>query len=252
MSVSEDIKDVISILKCTDIDGCITGSSMIDGDYDNWETIPDIDVFVYHANELIYAVDTMIKEYQWYPATKGEEWKIKKMRNRDVKSNLALQTIKLKHKDHDVQVNLTWKEKRDNLFAVLSSFDMSIIMVGHDIQKKVTVDFRTKGDMVLYDENNIWSDSIYKAVPNPLREQKVDMYGAETWVRQYGRCIKYWDRGYDTREMAKFYIKLIDQVIEDGILFENERGKERYNLFVEEFTPMREQMVKWLKGKEDL
>ena len=77
------------------------------------------------------------------------------------------------------------------------------------------------------------------------------MYGAEMWIRQFSRCIKYWERGFDTRPMAEFYIRLIDQVIEDGQLFATKTSEERYQDFVDEFEPLKQKMIEWLKDKED-
>jgi len=252
LSRNEDIKKLTNIVSgIPSIRGCITGSSQIGADYDTWEECPDIDLFVYTENMLSYAADALIMLHGFQPATKGEEWKLSRIRNRGMARNMTLSTLKLKHPDYEPLVNVTWKEKRDNLFAVLASFDMSIVMVGLDIPSGTKLDLRTGSGFVLNDPKGVWSPSKNVAVPNPLREQNVDMYGAEMWIRQFSRCIKYWNRGYDTRPMAMFYIRLIDQVIEDGQLFTTKNSEERYNDFKAEFEPLKEQMVKWLEDKED-
>ena len=253
MSINEDIQKTIDLLKTSDINGCITGSSMIGADYDTWERIPDVDLFVYNEKQLLHAVDKLMMVYDYNPATKGEAWKIERIGNRNTQKHMALQTVKLKRNDSDVIINVSWKDKRDNLFAVLSSFDMSIIMIGYDIPNKVHLDLRVGWPgMVVEDVYGKWSKSVNVAVPNPLRKQDTDMYGTKMWVRQFDRCIKYWDRGFDTRPMAEFYIGLINKVIEDGQLFESEASEEAYQAFCDEFVPVRENMKQWLEGKEDL
>ena len=134
---------------------------------------------------------------------------------------------------------------------VLSSFDMSIIMIGLDIPTGVVLDLRTGGGIVRNDPRSMWSDDPWKAVPNPLREQDVDMYGCEAWLRQFNRVIKYWSRGFDTRPMAEFYIRLIDGVIETGKLFDTANSESRYNEFVAMYAPIKQRMEKWLEERKD-
>lgn len=251
MGRKEEIKELTKILLgIPRLRGCITGSSQIDADFDTWETCPDVDLFCYTENGVLYTAGKL-EDRGFEFVTKGEDWKFDRCIEYGVGGNLALTTIKMKHPDYEPLVNITWKKKRDNIWAVLGSFDMSIVMVGYDIETRVKLDLRTGNGYVVEDPDAKFSDSIYKAVPNPLRKQNVDMYGAEMWIRQFNRCIKYWDRGYDTRDMARFYIHLIDQVIEDGALFNTSKSEERYQDFCDEFLPLREQMVLWLKDKED-
>ena len=105
--------------------------------------------------------------------------------------------------------------------------------------------------MVPEDPDNRWSTSINVAKPNPLRDQDVDMYGVEMWVRQFDRVIKYWNRGYDTRRMAKFYIKLINGVLDKGRLFNTTKSEESYKMFVGTYEPLKHKMEQWLADKED-
>jgi len=245
--LTDQIESVIDMLKDSGINGCITGSSMLDEDFDLWETAPDVDVFVFAEPQLLDSANKLIYKYGFEPATKGEEWKLNRIRNRGMQKNASLQTIKLKH--GDIIVNITWKYGKTTLASVLSSFDMSIIMVGYDIKHKVGLDLRCVTDATFGEGG--WSPSPRVAYPNPLRDQDVDMYGAQMWIRQFDRVIKYWNRGYDTRPMAKFYIKLIDQVIETGKLFNSQASEDAFTGFVEEYMPMRDRMVQWLKDKED-
>ena len=248
--LKEKMNDTIALLKELPINGCITGSSMIDGDYDNWESQPDIDLFVYARPQLQYAANMLIQMYGFTPLNAGEQWKINRLNNYESKKKMPVETLKVT-KD-GIIVNISYKANKTNIFDVLASFDMSIIMVGYDIKKHVLLDLRCGwANMVREDEDNRWSPSINVAYPNPLRDQDVDMYGVQMWVRQFDRVIKYWNRGYDTRPMAKFYIKLIDGVLETGKLFSTEKGEVAFNAFVETYEPLKNRMVEWLKDKED-
>lgn len=250
MTLTQDIKDTIDLLKDLDIYGCITGSSMLEADFDTWDQHPDIDVFVYYGNELLNAARILIDCHGFEPATDGEAWKLERIRKSLRQKDTFLQTIKLKR--GDVIVNLTFKYGKTNMLAVLSSFDMSIIMVGYDIENKSMMDLRVgTSDLVPEDPNNKWSKSKQVAVPNPLRKQDVDMYGVEMWVRQFDRVIKYWNRGFDTRPMARFYIELISGVIEKGRLFNSEKSMAAFDEFVATYEPLKDKMVQWLNDKED-
>ncbi len=250
MSLTKDIKDAIELLKHTDINGCITGSSMLDVNFDHWDSAPDIDVFVYTEPQLQYAANLLMFKYGFEPLSAGEEWKLNRVQNKGSQKNSYLSTVKLKK--GEVIVNITYKQYKNNIFAVLSSFDMSIIMVGYDIRKHVMLDLRCGWDgMVPEDPERRWSTSVRVAVPNPLRDQDVDMYGAEMWVRQFDRMIKYWGRGFDTRPMARFYIRLIEDVIAKGQLFQTDKSEAAYQGFITTYEPLRDKMVEWLKDKED-
>lgn len=250
MSLTQDIKDTIDELKEMDVYGCITGSSMLDCDFDMWDQHPDIDVFVYYANETLHLARVLIDCHGFEPATEGEAWKLDRIRKAKRQKDAYLQTVKLKR--GDVVVNITFKYGKTNMLAVLSSFDMSIIMVGYDIETKTMLDLRVgNGQVVPEDPTDKWSNDKMVAVPNPLRKQDVDMYGVEMWVRQYDRVIKYWNRGFDTRKMARFYIELINGVIEKGRLFNSAKSEASYNEFVATYEPLRDKMVEWLNDKED-
>ena len=250
LGITSQINKTIEILKHTDIDGCITGSSMLGENFDTWSDVPDIDVFVYQPNQQLYAIDLLMFKYGFEPMNAGEKWKIDRVKSRGMQKSAYLSTVKLIK--NGVIVNISYKTGKNNMFNVLSSFDMSIIMIGYDIKKKILLDLRCGwGDMVVEDPNHYWSNSTRVAVPNPLRDQDVDMYGVEMWVRQFDRCIKYWNRGFDTRPMAKFYIDSVNRVISDGALFSTDKSVAAYTAFVEEYAPMRDKMEAWLASKEE-
>ena len=249
--LTEKIKETIDLLMETNINGCVTGSSMIpDVDFDLWESVPDIDVFVYTEAQLQYAANLLMFRFGFEPESDGEKWKLDRVQNFGIQKSAPLSTLKLE-KD-GVTVNVTYKKSKTNLFAVLSSFDMSIIMVGMDIPTKIKLDLR-KGwnGMVMDDPYSKWSDNVRKAVPNPLRRQDADMYTVEMWVRQFDRVIKYWNRGFDTRPMAVFYIDLINEVIKKGQLFNTEKSERAYKEFITTYEPLRDKMVQWLEDRRD-
>lgn len=250
MSLTEQIKDTIELLKQLPINGCITGSSMIpDADFDTWTSKPDIDVFVYSDMQLLFVSTMLTNGYDFVPASKADEKKLEWLRNGGVNRKSQLTTVKVKR--GDAVVNLTWKKWKNSLVAVLASFDMSCIMVGYDIPFGWGIDMRTRDVKVFEDRNHRWSEDPNVSVPNPMRKQEADRYTTAMWVRQFDRVIKYWNRGVDTRPMARFYIDLINEVIETGSVFQSERDIAGYEEFVEMYAPLRDRMVQWLEDKED-
>lgn len=248
--LTEKIKEAIELLKNEDINGCITGSSMLDANFDTWESVPDIDVFVYSDMQLLYVADMLMFKHGYELCGAGEEWKFDRVINRGFQQNASLTTMKV-CKD-GVTINVTWKKNKNNIMSVLASFDMSCIMIGYDLKFKWGIDMRTKDIRIFDDRDHKWSDDVNISVPNPMREQDTDMYGTEMWIRQWDRVIKYWNRGIDTRPMAKFYIELIDKTIAKGQLFKSERSADAYQEFLNLYEPLREKMYDWYKDKEDL
>lgn len=252
MDITNKIRKTIGLLMGSKINGCITGSSMLclfGEDFDTWTDVPDVDVFVYSEPQLAHAVDLLILAYGFKPLNEGEAWKIDRMNTRGNSWKAPLTTVKVTR--DDVVVNVTYKKNYTTMASVLSSFDMSIIMVGYDIKHGFGMDMRTAVSAGVFDDKDgKWSDSPRTARPNPLRDQDVDMYGAEMWVRQFSRVVKYWQRGFDTRPMAEFYLELIDGVIKKGQLFNTEKSEAAYQEFIDWVVPIKESISKWLDDKK--
>lgn len=252
--ITDKVRKTIGLIMGTGINGCVTGSSMLclhGIDFDDWTDVPDVDVFVYSEPQLSHAVDIMCMRYGFKPLNDGEAWKIDRLHTRGTSRDWPLSTVKVVR--DDVVVNITWKKGYTTMAAVLSSFDMSIIMVGYDIKHRFGMDMRTAESAgVFEDADGLWSHDRRTAVPNPLRDQDVDMYGAKMWIRQFTRVIKYWQRGFDTRPMARFYLKLIDGVIKKGRLFQTDKSEEAYNDFMSWTGPVRESIEEWLRDKEEV
>lgn len=239
--LTKEIKATIELLKDSPIDGCITGSSLLDADFDEWSSKPDIDIFCYSYSAQVHAIDYLQYFMGFEPgkregvAEDAEAWKIDKVRTTDYNYKKPLSTVSL-YRDN-VTVNISFKPHQTKAVDVISCFDMTIIMKAIDIPTGYEIDF-TNGSKV--------------ANANPMRKFKTDMWTVSQWVRQYDRVIKYWDRGYDTRPMAAFYINAINSVINQGALFTTDKSVGAFEAFVEEFTPIKEKMEVWLADRKDV
>ena len=239
--------DIVNELKNSGINGCITGSCMLmyDKDFSEWDDAPDIDVFVYSEGSFINAIDILRYKYGFKPgdasrpeSEQGEQWKIDKTIKSGMRRDSMLNTVKLNN--GKVTVNISYRKHQTTLLDVISNFDMSIIMIGYDIPTGLLEDLRFRGG------------DIDTARPNPYREQETDMYTTAQWVRQFDRVIKYWNRGFDTRPMAEFYIEQIDKTLANGSLFQTEKSIQYYNEFAKEFKDVRERIVAWLEDKKEV
>lgn len=256
MSLRMDIDRMQQRLMETDIEGCITGSSLAENwDVDEAEIKPDIDVFTYSPYAMVHAIDVCEYVLGLHPGgdeivtEKGERWKMKQVRKegRGYKRDLA--TCKLT--DGKVIVNISNRKNENSAMDVISRFDMSIVLQAYDIPSGTLIDMRTcqpKADLV-----NIikcYGGDPMVAVPNPFRQFNGAVWEASRWLRQWDRVIKYWNRGFDTRPMARFYRWMLDDVISGGQMFKTKKSKEVYDKFVEEFSELGVKIDEWLEENE--
>lgn len=247
----EKIDCAIKLIKTLPINGCITGSCLMDGfDPDGWGASPDIDVFVFGENELVSAIELaryalcMVPGRGTERSRRQEEWKLDRLKQAGLNYKIGITTYKF-YCD-GVVLNLTFKQRKFqgrwipilDTPGVLQSFDMSIVMQGYDIKHHVLYDMRV-GDPRI-------------AVPNPLRDHDCVMWTVAKWVRQFDRVVKYYNRGFDTRPMAEFYLYMIDQCIDAGCLFDSEESQEAFKSFSSEFLEKRAVIADWYdEHKED-
>jgi len=239
--MKEEIRKVHRELLASDIQGCMTGSSLLDEDFDTWDQAPDVDVFVYGESQMVHAIDYLTMKLGFTPgkydkaATAGEKWKVDRILSGRYRKDAPVNTVSLIR--DDVTVNISMKRHQTSVVDVISNFDMSIIMVGIDIPTGYKMDLR--------------GADIHTAVPNPLRPVKYELVNTSYWIRQFDRVMKYWNRGFDTRPMARFYLDLIDKTLADGCLFKSEASQKMYEQFSEEFAEIHSKIETWLKDKED-
>lgn len=249
-SKTNNIKNWIKILQSSNINGCITGSCMLDADFDCWDETPDVDLFVYSDREMIWVLAELTKTYGLKfgvdDSVRSElqekqkfKWLLEDKKNKSKFTGGTLATIKLHDPSNGTIINVSHKANCKTVADVINSFDMTIIMKGYDIRGEFTYDMTTQ-----------WSDA-KTAIPNKLRKTDTDLLGTAYWVRQFDRVIKYYNRGYDTRPMAQFYLDEIDAVLERGNIWTSEGSEQFFNQFAEEFKETRDRISKWLKSKED-
>lgn len=252
-SMLEKIDTAIMVVKDMPIRGCITGSCFLPGfDPDAWGSTPDVDVFVYSEADLVRAITFAEHALKMKPGTgserseKQERWKIGRLFKSGLNYKLGITTYKF-YSD-GVVLNFTYKMTKEHgrwvpitdAPGVLRSFDMSIVLQAYDIESHIMYDLRP---------DNV---PVTTAIPNPMRDHDCVMWTVSKWVRQFDRVVKYYSRGFDTRPMAEFYLKMIDECIDAGCLFDSDESHEAFDAFSEEFLAKRAVIADWLEDhKED-
>ena len=255
MSLKDDIERMQMRIMDTDIDGCITGSSLAqDWDIDGAEVKPDIDVFTYSPYAMVHAIDVLEYKLGLHPGgdeittDAGERWKAHKMRTNG-RGTRDLATCKFT--DGTVTVNVSNRRYEKSAMDVITRFDMSIVLQAYDIPSGSLIDMRMvqpKADLVDIIKSTGGDPAV--AVPNPFRNFDGTTWNASKWLRQWDRVLKYWNRGFDTRPMARFYSYMIKEVIDGGSLFKTEASKQAYHVFVDEFKDLGTKIDEWLEANE--
>lgn len=252
-SIKAKIDCLIDVVKTAPIHGCITGSCFLPGfDPDAWGSTPDVDVFVYSDYDLVRAIDWATMQMKMKPGTgsdrseQQELWKIGRLFKNGLNKKIGITTYKF-YCD-GVVLNFTYKTTKEagrwipitDAPGVLRSFDMSIVLQAYDIESRVMYDLRPKDVPVT------------TAIPNPLRDHDCIAWTVAKWIRQFDRVVKYYNRGFDTRPVAEFYLKMIDECIDAGCLFDSDESHEYFDQFSEEFIAKRAVIADWLEDhKED-
>lgn len=238
----------------TDIDGCITGSSLAEWNMEDPEFSPDIDVFTYSPYAMVHAIDVCEYKLGLKPggdkivSEKGERWKIHQTR-KNGRGGRDLSTCKFT--DGKVVVNISNRKYEKSAMDVIARFDMSIVLVALDIPSKTLIDMRDckpKEDVRNVIDSPGGDPTV--AVPNPFRQFNGAIWEASKWLRQWDRVIKYWNRGFDTRPMAKFYRWMLQDTIEGGQMFKTEASRRAYDEFVQEFKELGDKIDNWLEENE--
>lgn len=218
--MKEQIDNAVALLKEQDIDGCITGSCLLD-----FFEGQDVDLFCYSEssfNQLLFFCHytPMFQILDPLELHKFNEY-IK--HNDSSLKNLGLITIKFKY-NLCVDVNIIFKKYNKNCFDVISNFDLDIIAIAYDIKTKKTLSLRESEGMVgtwnkwnqtFYDEGNFWS--------------------IKRLLRQFQRVVKYTERGYNLTSITDKYIEIVEKAINTQNFYKSEKGIKYFNDTIEQF-----------------
>ncbi len=196
--MKEQIENAITWIKMQPINGCITGSCLLE-----YFEGQDIDVFVYDEKSFNKILFAMHHNPMFNILDPLELWKFNEYINKDDKSfnKFGLITIKFTW-NTCVNVNVVYKRKSNNIFSVLSTFDIDIITKAFDIGTQQTLDLTNGSQLTKKASWNKWNPGFYSN----------EIWQISRILRQLERCFKYHKRGYDTDEVVYKYLELIGNV----------------------------------------
>lgn len=232
--MKEQIDSAVEYLKTQNIEGCITGSALLD-----YFEGQDIDVFVYNEqsfNKLLFALHYNPMFQLLEPI---EKWKFDDYVNSGKSSIKKFGLISVKFKYNlAVDVNVVFKKTCTDAFSVISSFDLNIICKAFDIRSKQTLDLTGNTGKVAY--WNKWNVNYYET----------DIWGTARLLRQLERCFKYHKRGYNTDNLVNKYIEIIGKVSEYEVIFNSDDFKTRVDIFKGNLDIVKQICEKWLETHE--
>ena len=238
--MKEQIDNAIELLKKQDVNGCITGSVLLD-----YFEGADIDLFMYDKSSFNKLLFFMHYNPMFTILDPLELHKFNEYINDDKSSleSIGLITIKFKY-NLCIDVNVVFKKFHKNIFDVLSNFDLDIIANGYDIKSKQYLSLReSTGKTSTW---NKWNTSYYKS----------DLWSCKRLLRQFSRVVKYTERGYNLDEVTDKYISLIEDILAKDNVYKSEKGTLFYDKTQKEFEIVLKILQLWKKdkvmSKEDL
>jgi len=232
--MKEQINNAITLLKKQEINGCITGSCLLD-----YFEGQDIDLFVYDKSSFNKILFFMHYNLMFTILDPLEKHKFEDYINSDRSSleQLGLITIKFKY-NLLVDVNVIFKQYQKNCFDVISNFDLDIITTAYDIKTGKVLSLRETSD--LEGTWNKWNPYFYKA----------DFWSTKRLLRQFERVIKYTGRGYNLSSVTDKYIEIIEEIIKTENYYKTEKGSKFFNDTIEQFEVVLKILQVWKRDQK--
>jgi len=237
--MKEQIENAIEYLKDTNIRGCITGSALL-GYFPDEKYPQDVDVFCYDEKSFTELYFMLYHSELFTILDPLEKWKSDMFRTRDNFSNkhhTGVTTIKFKY-NTCIDVNIILKKNCNNIFSVLSSFDINIICKGYDLQTKEYLDLTTNpGNTASW---NKWNTAFNSS----------EVWQISRILRQLERVFKYHKRGYNCDNVVLKYIDLIDNIQLFESIFNSESFNEKLKITQANTKIVKEICQVWLTTHE--
>lgn len=233
--MKEQIENAINWIKQQDVDGCITGSALLE-----YFEGQDVDVFLYNEKAFTKLFYAMYHNKMFTILDKLELWKAEMFMNKESfgnKHHTGVQTVKFMW-NTCVPINIILKKNCSNIFSVLSSFDLNIISKGYDLKTKEYLDLTTNPGKIA--SWNKWNPAF----------QSTEIWSISRILRQLERVFKYHKRGYNTDAVVVKYMELIDTVQEFQSIFSSENFNDKLKITQENTLIIRQLCELWLKTHE--
>ena len=233
--MQKQMENAIAFLKEQDIKGCITGSCLL-GYFP--ESHQDIDLFVYDEKSFNKILFAMHHNPMFQILDPMEKWKFERFINVEEKTftKFGLITIKFTY-NTCIDVNVILKKSCNNIFSVLSSFDLDIICKGYDIATKQYLDLTGDSTTTKIANYNKWNPAFLSD----------EIWQISRVLRQFFRVVKYWKRGYNTDAVAERYLYLIGNIEKYESIFASDNFNEKLETTKHNTAVLKQIINLWLK-----
>lgn len=230
--MKQQIENVINFIKEQDIDGCLTGSCLLD-----YFEGQDIDIFCYNEKSFTKLIYALYYNKLFLIIEPIEQWKFKEFTENPKSKNKKFGLITLKFKYNTcIDVNIILKENSNSIFDVLSSFDMNIISKGYDLKTKQYLDLSVDSSITKIADWNKWN----------LKYYDFNIWNVNQILRQFERAIKYYERGYNTDNVVIKYKEIIEESLKYENIFNSQKITDKINNFVEKSEILLKLFDVWL------
>jgi hypothetical protein len=236
--MKEQQQKLIDYIKTIQVKGCITGSCLLP----DYHEKSDVDCFLYDSASFIKLYYTLRLNPMFTILDKLELWKASMIETKDFANNkhhTGVTTIKLVY-NTCIDINIILKKNCDNIFSVLSSFDMDLISKGYDLESKQYLDLSGDSVNTKIVNYNKWNPAF----------QSTEIWSVSRILRQLERCFKYHKRGYNTDSVIRKYIELIDTLQEFQSIFSSENFNEKLKITQENTLVIKQLCQLWLTTHE--
>lgn len=229
--MKEQVDLAIEWIKEQPIKGCITGSCLLD-----YFEGQDIDIFTYDEKSFVKMLFAMHHSKLFTILDPLENWKFQQYINKNDSTfyKFGMITIKFTY-NTCVPVNVVYKKKNQDIFSVISSFDIDIICKGYDLETKQYLDLsENRGKIASW---NKWNTMFYSD----------EIWQISRVLRQLERCFKYHKRGYNTDEVVLKYVELLDKLQDFENIFTSENFDEKLKITKENTFIVKQICQLWLE-----
>jgi len=235
--MKEHIDYIIEYLKKQPfVDGCITGSCMLD---EYWDGM-DVDLFLYSEKSFQAILWNLYYNEDFLILDKAEQWKFEQYVTKDNgKSPFGVTSLKFVY-NTCIPVNIIYKRYCSSIFDILATFDMNIIAKGYDIKTGQILDLSGDSFKTKIANPNSWNSNYYD--PSLWQISRV--------LRQLERCIKYYKRGYNTDAVVLKYIELIDIIQNYQNIFDSPTFNEKLKIRKANTKLIKQILIVWLNTHE--
>lgn len=234
----KQIEEVIEIIKKQPIDGCISGSCLL-GDFEG----SDVDVFVYDPKSYDYLIHAFFHNKMFLLLDPVEKFKWKKHtepnKSTKIYNKKGINSIKFTY-NTCLDVNVILKTNADNIFSVLSSFDMDIIAKGIDIKTGLELDLTYGSAISKVAGWNKWNNNYYSD----------EIWTTSKVLRQLERCFKYHKRGFNTDAVVLKYLELMENISNYESIFDKIEYNEHLTVIKSSIESMKKLCKMWLDTHE--